>query len=134
MGRPGRKFGTALQPSLLTLESPVPRVGTVAPAQPVGRPGRKFGTALQPSLLTLESPVPQVGTVAQAQPVGRPGRKFGTALQPSLLTLESPVPQVLAVAFVGHFALLDPDPDSEYGSGFTDPIESGSNWVPDRQP
>jgi hypothetical protein len=24
------------------------------------------------------------------------------------------------------FALLDPDPDSEYGSGSTDPIESGS--------
>jgi hypothetical protein len=30
------------------------------------------------------------------------------------------------------FALVDPDPDSEYGSGFTDPIESGSN--PDPQP
>jgi hypothetical protein len=32
------------------------------------------------------------------------------------------------------FALLDPDPDSEYGSGCgsgsTDPIESGSNWDP----
>jgi hypothetical protein len=25
------------------------------------------------------------------------------------------------------FALLDPDPDSEYGSGSTGPIESGSN-------
>jgi hypothetical protein len=25
------------------------------------------------------------------------------------------------------FALLDPDPDSEYASGSTDPIESGSN-------
>jgi len=44
VGRVGRKFGTALQPSLLTLESPVPQVLT----------------ALQPSLLTLESPVPQV--------------------------------------------------------------------------
>jgi hypothetical protein len=32
--------------------------------------------------------------------------------------------------FVGHFALLDPDPDSESGS--TDPIESGSN--PDPEP
>jgi hypothetical protein len=32
------------------------------------------------------------------------------------------------------FALLDPDPDSEYGSGSTDPIESGSNWDPDLQP
>ncbi len=28
------------------------------------------------------------------------------------------------------FALLDPDPDSEYGSGFTDPFESGSNSDP----
>ena len=32
------------------------------------------------------------------------------------------------------FALLDPDPDSEYGSGSTDPIESVSNWDPDPQP
>jgi hypothetical protein len=32
------------------------------------------------------------------------------------------------------FALLDPDPDSEYGSGSTGPIESGSNWDPDPQP
>ena len=30
------------------------------------------------------------------------------------------------------FALLDTDPDSEYGFGSTDPIESRSN--PDRQP
>jgi hypothetical protein len=30
-------------------------------------------------------------------------------------------------AFVGHFALLDPDPDSESGS--TDLIESGSNPI-----
>ncbi len=30
--------------------------------------------------------------------------------------------------FVGIFALLDPD--SEYGSGATDPIESGSNSDP----
>ncbi len=29
------------------------------------------------------------------------------------------------------FALLDPDPDSEYGSGSTDPIEYGSNTDPD---
>jgi hypothetical protein len=29
------------------------------------------------------------------------------------------------------FAFLDPDPDSEYGSGSTDPIESGSKWDPD---
>jgi hypothetical protein len=28
-------------------------------------------------------------------------------------------------------ALLDPDPDSEYGSGSTDPIEYGSNTDPD---
>jgi hypothetical protein len=32
------------------------------------------------------------------------------------------------------FALLDPDPDSEYGSGSTDPIESGSNKDPYPQP
>ncbi len=32
------------------------------------------------------------------------------------------------------FALLDPDPDSDSGSGSNDPIESGSNWVPDSQP
>jgi hypothetical protein len=32
------------------------------------------------------------------------------------------------------FALLDPDPDSEYGSGSTDPIESGSDTVLDPQP
>jgi hypothetical protein len=32
------------------------------------------------------------------------------------------------------FALLDPDSDSEYGSGSTDPIESGSNWDADPQP
>ncbi len=32
------------------------------------------------------------------------------------------------------FALLDPDPDSEYGSGSTDPIEYGSNPDPDPQP
>ncbi len=32
------------------------------------------------------------------------------------------------------FALLDPDSDSEYGSGSTDPIESGSNSDPDPQP
>jgi hypothetical protein len=32
------------------------------------------------------------------------------------------------------FALLDPDPDSEYGSGSTDPIEPGSNSDPDPQP
>ncbi len=33
-------------------------------------------------------------------------------------------------------ALLDPDPDSEYGSGSTDPIEYGSNTdpVPDPDP
>jgi hypothetical protein len=30
------------------------------------------------------------------------------------------------------FALLDPDPDSEYGSGSTGPIEYGSN--PDPKP
>jgi hypothetical protein len=29
------------------------------------------------------------------------------------------------------FALLHPDPDSEYGSGSTDLIESGSNTDPD---
>jgi hypothetical protein len=29
------------------------------------------------------------------------------------------------------FALLDLDPDSEYGSGSTDPIEYGSNTDPD---
>jgi hypothetical protein len=29
---------------------------------------------------------------------------------------------------------MDPDPDSECGSGSTDPIESGSNWDPDPQP
>jgi len=34
--------------------------------------------------------------------------------------------------FVGHFALLDPDPDSEYGSGSTSPIKHGSN--PDPHP
>jgi hypothetical protein len=33
--------------------------------------------------------------------------------------------------FVGHFGVLDPDPDSEYGSGSTDLIESGSNTDPD---
>jgi hypothetical protein len=32
------------------------------------------------------------------------------------------------------FALLDPDPDSEYGSGSTDLIESGSNTDPDPKP
>jgi hypothetical protein len=32
------------------------------------------------------------------------------------------------------FALLDPDPDSEYGSGSTDPIEYGSNPDPDPVP
>jgi hypothetical protein len=34
------------------------------------------------------------------------------------------------------FALLDPDLDSEYGSGSTDPIEYGSNTdpVPDPDP
>jgi hypothetical protein len=32
------------------------------------------------------------------------------------------------------FALLDPDPDSEYGSGSTDLIESGSNSDPDTDP
>ncbi len=32
------------------------------------------------------------------------------------------------------FALLDPDPDFEYGSGSTDPIEYGSNPDPDPQP
>jgi hypothetical protein len=34
------------------------------------------------------------------------------------------------------FVLLDPDPDSEYGSesGSTDTIESGSNSDPDPQP
>jgi len=37
----------------------------------------------------------------------------------------------LLSTFVGHFALLDPDPDSEYGSGSTDPIEYGSNTDPD---
>jgi hypothetical protein len=31
-------------------------------------------------------------------------------------------------------ALLDSDPDSEYGSGSTDLIESGSNSDPDLQP
>jgi hypothetical protein len=37
---------------------------------------------------------------------------------------------------VGHFALLnpDPDPDSEYGSGSTDLIESGPNTDPDTKP
>ncbi len=32
------------------------------------------------------------------------------------------------------FALLDPDPDSEYGSGSTDLIESGSSPDPDPKP
>ncbi len=32
------------------------------------------------------------------------------------------------------FALLDPDPESEYGSGSTDPIEYGSNTDPDPDP
>jgi hypothetical protein len=32
------------------------------------------------------------------------------------------------------FALLDPDPDSEYGSGSTGPIENGSNTDPDPKP
>ena len=32
------------------------------------------------------------------------------------------------------FALLDPDPDSEYGSGSTDPIEYGSNTDPGPDP
>jgi hypothetical protein len=32
------------------------------------------------------------------------------------------------------FALLDPDPDSEYGSGYTDLMESGSNPDPDTDP
>jgi len=32
------------------------------------------------------------------------------------------------------FALLDPDPNSEYEFGSTDSIESGSNWDPDTQP
>jgi hypothetical protein len=32
------------------------------------------------------------------------------------------------------FALLDPDPDSEYGSGSADLIESGSNPDPDPKP
>jgi hypothetical protein len=37
---------------------------------------------------------------------------------------------------VGHFPLLDPDPDSESGSRSNDPNESGSNWdpYPDTQP
>jgi hypothetical protein len=32
------------------------------------------------------------------------------------------------------FALLDPDPDSEYGSGSTGPIEYRSNPDPDPKP
>jgi hypothetical protein len=32
------------------------------------------------------------------------------------------------------FALLDPDPDSEYGSGSTGPIEYGSNTDPAPKP
>ncbi len=36
--------------------------------------------------------------------------------------------------FVGHFSLLDPDTDSEYGSGSTDLIESGSNTDLDPKP
>jgi hypothetical protein len=32
------------------------------------------------------------------------------------------------------FALLDLDPDSQYGSGSPDPIESGSNSDPDTDP
>jgi hypothetical protein len=32
------------------------------------------------------------------------------------------------------FALLDPNPDSEYGSGSTGPIEYGSNPDPDPTP
>jgi hypothetical protein len=32
------------------------------------------------------------------------------------------------------FAFLDPDPDSEYGSGSTGPIEYGSNPDPDFKP
>jgi hypothetical protein len=31
--------------------------------------------------------------------------------------------------FCGSFLPLDPDPDSEYGSGSTDPIESGSGTL-----
>jgi hypothetical protein len=33
-----------------------------------------------------------------------------------------------------NFAFLDPDTASEYGSGSTDPIKSGSNWDPDPHP
>jgi hypothetical protein len=34
----------------------------------------------------------------------------------------------------GTPVVVSPDPDSEYGSGSTDPFESGSNWDPDPDP
>ncbi len=37
-------------------------------------------------------------------------------------------------SFMGHFAHLDPDPDSEYRSGSTDLNESGVNPDPDPRP
>jgi hypothetical protein len=56
--------------------------------------------------------------------------------KPSALKREHPaLPQEISKdfsTFVGHFALLDPDP--EYGSGSTDLIESGYNPDPDPKP
>jgi hypothetical protein len=61
-------------------------------------------------------------------------------LQKTPWALEREHPALQKMKFLNFFlllwvviALLDTDPDSEYGSesGSTDPIESGSNWDPD---
>ncbi len=61
--------------------------------------------------------------------------------KPSALKREHPALQNMKflnffLLFWVIFALLDPDPDSEYGSGsgFTDMLESGSNPDQDSKP
>jgi hypothetical protein len=69
--------------------------------------------------------------------LGPPLRTFKLQKKPSALKREHPTLQNMKflnffVLLCVNFVLLDPD--SESGSGSTDPIESGSHWDPDPQP
>jgi len=57
-------------------------------------------------------------------------------MKPSALKREHPALQNMKFfsTFVVIFALLDPNPDFEYGSGSTDPIKYGSKPDLDPQP
>jgi hypothetical protein len=61
-------------------------------------------------------------------------QKKPSALKKEHLALQNMKILKFFVLLIVISALLDLDPDSEYGSVSTDPIESGSNWDPHPDP